>query len=361
MSQGKHFKIVLTGGGTAGHVMPHLALIPEMRQRSWNVAYIGTKKIEKTLVSEAAVPFYTIQAGKLRRYFSFQNLLDVFRCFIGFIQSLYYLLRLKPDLVFSKGGYVSVPVCLAAWVLGIPVLTHESDVTPGLANRIIAKVAKKVFYSFPQSKKHLPEGALYTPLPVRDEIFRGSREEALRLCGFEANDKRPVVLIMGGSQGAQAINQAVVRASGEFFKFFRVIHLTGAGKSVALESSSSYYQQEYAKNELKDFFALADLVVSRSGANSIFEFLALHKPMILIPLVAGSRGDQVVNARAFEEKKLALVQFEKDLTPENFLLLCKKALTTLETSSEETPSKEALNNRNALLDSLEALSIKIPR
>ncbi len=355
-------KIVLTGGGTAGHVMPHLALLPEMKKRSWHVFYIGTSRIEKHLISECSIPFYTICAGKLRRYFSIENFLDLFKCGVGFFQSLYYLLRLKPDLVFSKGGYVSVPVCLAAKVLGIPVATHESDVTPGLANKIIIKVAHKIFYSFPQSKKYLPKDAFYIPLPVRAELFQGSKDRALKLCDFKNEDLRPVVLIIGGSQGASRLNQIFLSSQEKFLKIFRVIHLTGKGKQTGLKVPSSYYEIEYAGEELKDFLALADLVVSRAGANSIFEFQALNKPMVLIPLSQGSRGDQVVNAKAFEEKGLALVLAEKDLTSESLLFTCEEALQVLEIFSEVSAleaSQEALKNRNTFLDQLAGVCVKL--
>lgn len=360
-SQSLKLKIVLTGGGTAGHVMPHLALLPEMKKRSWHVLYIGTSRIEKHLISGHGVPFYTISAGKLRRYFSLENFLDLFKCGIGFFQSLYYLLRLKPDLVFSKGGYVSVPVCLAAKMLRIPVATHESDVTPGLANRIITRVAHKIFYSFPQSKNYLPQNAFYIPLPVRAELFQGSKDLALKLCGFRSEDPRPVVLIMGGSQGASRLNQAFLSSKEKFLKVFRVIHLTGKDKQTGLKVPNSYYEKEYAAEELKDFLALADLVVSRAGANSIFEFQALNKPMVLVPLSQGSRGDQVVNAKAFEEKGLALVLAEKDLTSESLLFTCEEALQVLEIFSDVSsvePSQEALTNRNIFLDQLEGICVK---
>lgn len=354
MKQCGNFKIVLTGGGTAGHVMPHLALLGEMKARSWEVSYIGTAAIEKELVTREGIPFYTIKAGKLRRYFSFQNLLDVFKCFFGFLGSLYYLFRLKPDLVFSKGGYVSVPVCLGAWILRIPIATHESDVTPGLANKIIMKMTKKVFYSFPQSKKYLPQHAEHVLLPVRRELFEGSKEKALSLCDFEEGDKRSVILVMGGSQGALTLNKALIQGAPELLEKYRVIHITGRGKKTSYENKGSYCQKEYAKEELKDFLALADLVVSRAGANSIFEFHALSKPMVLVPLAQNSRGDQIVNAKCFAEKNWAVLKDEKNLNPASLLSACDKAILNCfsEKESLEIKKNHQIKNQKFFLDKL---------
>ena len=333
-------KIVLTGGGTAGHVMPHLALLREMKKLSWSPIYIGTDAIEKELMTQAGLSFHTISAGKLRRHFSIQNFFDIFKCVWGFVQSLFYLMKIKPDLVFSKGGYVSVPVCAAAWFLRIPITTHESDVTPGLANKIIMKMTKNVFYSFPRSKKHLPASAKFVPLPVRDELFEGSKEKALELCRFDQKDKRPVLLLMGGSQGALRVNQLLLASFDQLQEKFRVIHVTGRGKKTSLESKGSYFQLEYAKEELAHFLALADLIVSRSGANSLFEFRALGKPMLLFPLVLQSRGDQIINAECFEEEGLALVRFEDKLSSRDFVSSCLEAYKLFE-KSKSLDLKEA--------------------
>lgn len=313
----KPFKVCLTGGGTAGHVTPHFALVPEFDRLSWTYYYIGSKGIEKELVTSRGIRFHTIATGKLRRYFSVQNALDVFKVLVGCVQAFFILLFNRPQVVFSKGGYVAVPVALAARVLGIPVVSHESDVTPGLATKIIAKFARRMIFTFPATGKHLGPSAVHTGTPVRRELFAGDVRAGLRLCGFN-DDKRAVILVMGGSQGALKINQALEKILPALVKKYRIIHLTGAGKGLAF-SDPSYKGFEFLKEELADVLALADVVVSRSGANSIFEFLALRKPMLLIPLEEGSRGDQVLNAEEFLKSGWARVLREKDLTAERFL------------------------------------------
>lgn len=350
----KVFKIVLTGGGTAGHVMPHLALLEEMKNRSWDVSYIGTYSIEKELMTPHNIPFYTISAGKLRRYFSIKNFFDIFRCFWGLLQSLYFLLKIKPDLVFSKGGYVSVPVCLAAWILRVPVVTHESDVTPGLANKILMKIAIRIFYSFPQSKKYLPSHSEYLRLPIRKELFTGSKQRALDFCNFKEEDMRPVVLIMGGSQGSVSLNEVLLKSLDILLAKYRVIHITGKNKQTSYTNDGSYFQNEYVKEDLKDLLSLADVVISRAGANSIFEFLALSKPMVLIPLVQGSRGDQVVNARCFVENNWATLLFESKLNSQDLFFAIDKEYSEQKNQENSLVEQEQLQieNERAFLDKI---------
>lgn len=330
-------RIALTGGGTAGHVMPHLALLPEFRNANWDVFYIGSAGIERDLMAKANVRFHTIAVGKLRRYMSWQNVMDIFRVLKGLLQALIILRREKPQLVFSKGGFVSVPVAVAAFLLRIPVVSHESDFTPGLANRIIARFAQLIMYCFPETEKYLKRyHALFTGLPVRRELLSGSREEGFKLCGFSATGNLPVILVMGGSQGAQNINTALESILPQLVQKFRVVHLTGKGKSLSYQNSR-YKSFEFLNEELKHIFAIADFVVSRSGANSIFEFLALQKPMLLIPLVHGSRGDQVDNARSFSTKGWATTLLEKDLTPESFMT----AIGQLQTNADQMKAEQA--------------------
>lgn len=312
-------KIVLTGGGTAGHVLPHLAMLDHFHTCGWEILYIGSQGIEKQLTRDAGISFRTIQTGKLRRYWSWQNFFDIFRVCIGVLQSFGILFVESPKLVFSKGGFVSVPVALAAWLLRIPVITHESDFSPGIANKLIGKFAKKVLYSFPGTAKFLSgKDQLYVGLPVRSWLINGVSDNALSYCNFTKEDNRPVILIMGGSLGAERINQCVVNASVQLFHKYRVIHITGKGKSTKIRNSG-YCEFEYVDKMLSHFFALASLVVSRAGANSLFELLSLRKPSLLIPLEIGSRGDQLENARAFESQGWAAILREQDLTVNSFI------------------------------------------
>ncbi len=305
--------VVLTGGGTAGHVMPHFAIIPQLKALGWDYYYIGSKGIEQKLVTEKGVDFYPVQVGKLRRYLSWDNLVDIFRLILGFFQSMLILIKRRPYCVFSKGGYVSVPVCMAAWVLGIRVITHESDLTPGLATKIISKVATKVLCTFPETVNYLAPGAQWVGAAVRPEVLSGDRASGLSFIGFSEDDQRPVILFMGGSLGAQRINEALGEALPELTQRFRVVHLTGKGKQLSY-SSEGYRSFEFLADRLPDVLAASDFVVSRAGANSIFEFLSLRIPMLLIPLVIGSRGDQVHNAQHFENNGWCMTLSEKSLS-----------------------------------------------
>ncbi len=306
-------KIVLTGGGTGGHVFPHLALLEFYKKNNWQLSYIGAEKIEESIIGDAGIPFYKIAAGKLRRYFSFKNFSDLFRIFFGCLQAFFILLKLRPHLVFSKGGFVSVPVCIAAWFLRIPVVTHESDFSPGLATRIIANFCDLVLCAFEETSKYIKDQNKLRVVgqPLRTDLMQGDMFRGLELCGFSREDKKPILLVIGGSQGSQKINAVVREALPELLKDFRVVHITG-DKSMTLEKKG-YKSFSFLHAELRDIFAIAELVVSRAGANSIFEFLMLKKPMLLIPLEQGSRGDQVQNANYFEKKSWARVLLEKNL------------------------------------------------
>lgn len=317
--------IVLTGGGSAGHVIPHLALLPFYRQKNWQVSYIGTNGIEKKIIEgqgkngDQKIPFLEIKAGKLRRYFSVKNFTDIFNLAFGFLQSLYYLKKIRADVVFSKGGFVSVPVAMAARIWNIPVITHESDLTPGLANRIIARFASKILYSFPESGRYMPKDrSLWVGSPLRQELAQGNKEQGLQFCGFELEDHRPIILVMGGSLGAQRLNDVLEKSLDVLLKQFRVIHITGEGKGHPIDKKG-YQSFEFVGEELKDIFAVTDLVVSRSGSNAIFEFLNLKKPMLLIPLVKGSRGDQVKNAETFKARGWAEILPEDKLSAESLV------------------------------------------
>lgn len=315
-------KIVMTGGGTAGHVTPNIALLPALKEAGYEIQYIGSYNgIEKELIEAQNIPYNGISSGKLRRYFDPKNFSDPFKVVKGYGQAVGLLKKIKPDIVFSKGGFVSVPVVLAAKTCGIPAIIHESDITPGLANKIAIKGAKKVCCNFPETLKYLPqEKAVLTGSPIRRELLSGKPENAYKLCGFPTQ-KKPVLLIIGGSLGSKAINEAVRKVLPELLKDFYIIHLCGKGNlDESLIGTTGYAQFEYAREELTDMLALADLAISRAGANSICELLALHKPNILIPLsAAASRGDQILNAKSFAKQGFSYVIQEEDVTDEVLL------------------------------------------
>ena len=307
-------RIVLTGGGTAGHVTPNIALLPFLREADYDIHYIGSfEGIESRLIPDFDVPYYGISTGKFRRYFDLKNFSDPFRVMKGYLDAKKILKELKPDVVFSKGGFVAVPVVKAPADLKIPCIIHESHMSPGLANKICIPLSKKVCCNFPETLKNLPTGkAILTGTPIRSELTKGNRIHALDLCGFTPD--KPVVMVVGGSQGSAGINQVVREALPKILEKFQVIHICGKDKVDNLMLSIPGYKQfEYVKTELKDLFALADLVVSRAGANAICELLALKKPNVLIPLSAGSRGDQILNAASFEEQGFSIVIREEAL------------------------------------------------
>ena len=310
-------KIVMTGGGTAGHVTPNIALFPSLKEQGFDISYIGSYEgIEKGLIKAQGIPYYGISSGKLRRYFDPKNFSDPFKVMKGFCQARSLLKKIKPDIVFSKGGFVSVPVVLAAKTLHIPAIIHESDLTPGLANKLAIPAAVKVCCNFPETVKYLPEGkAVLTGSPIRKELLSGDRLAALQFCHFTPD--KPVLLIIGGSIGSVFINNAVRGSLDQLLERFQIIHLCGKGNlDPALKDKKGYAQYEYISENLADLFAAADLVISRAGANSICELLALHKPNILIPLSArASRGDQILNARSFERQGFSYVIEEETLTP----------------------------------------------
>jgi len=309
-------RIILTGGGTAGHVTPNIALLPGLKNLGYDIHYIGSYEgIEKNLIEQFGIPYHGISSGKLRRYFSVQNFTDPFRVLKGFGEARKLIKTLKPDVIFSKGGFVSVPVVLAGKQCHVPTIIHESDMTPGLANKLAIPSATKVCCNFPETLSHLPkEKAVLTGSPIRKELLIGDRAAALEFCGL--TDGKPVILIIGGSLGSVVVNNAVRAILPELLKDFQVIHLCGKGKiDESLQNLKGYVQFEYIQDELKDLFALSDLVISRAGANAICELLALHKPNLLIPLSANaSRGDQILNARSFERQGYSIVLEEEELT-----------------------------------------------
>ncbi|HIT60610.1 MAG TPA: undecaprenyldiphospho-muramoylpentapeptide beta-N-acetylglucosaminyltransferase [Candidatus Fimousia stercorigallinarum] len=320
-------RIILTGGGTAGHVTPNIALMPALEKKGFDIRYIGSKNgMEREMIRAVHVPYYGISSGKLRRYFDVKNFTDPFRVLKGYLEARSIMKKLKPDIVFSKGGFVTVPVVMAAKHCGIPVIIHESDMTPGLANKLALPSASKVCCNFPETLNHLPEEkAVLTGSPIRKELFEGNREKGLRFCGFTSD--KPVLLIMGGSLGSVAINTAVRKELDVLLETFQIAHLCGKGNlDPSLDNKKGYAQFEFVSDELNDIFACTDLMVSRAGANAICEILALRKPNVLIPLSAkASRGDQILNAASFEKQGYSYVLQEEDVTNETLL----KAIRTV--------------------------------
>ncbi len=313
--------IVLTGGGTAGHVTPNIALLPSLKEAGYQISYIGSVNgIERQLISELQIPYYAVSSGKLRRYLSLENITDMFRVLKGMSDAKKILKKLKPDIVFSKGGFVAVPVVRAAKRLGIPVIIHESDMTPGLANKLSIPAAKAVCCNFPETAAYIPENkAVITGTPIRAELMNGNIKIARSLCGF--NSDKPVLMIVGGSLGSAVLNDAIRQSLDALLESFQIIHICGKDKvDIALNNIPGYVQYEYIKEELPHMFALSDVIISRAGANSIFEICALSKPNLLIPLSAkASRGDQLLNAASFKKQGYSMVIEEEALTPSALL------------------------------------------
>ena len=314
-------RIILTGGGTAGHVTPNIALLPRLKELGYDIQYIGSYEgIEKKLIEEMQIPYYGISSGKLRRYFDLKNFSDPFKVLKGYTEARKLMKKLKPDIVFSKGGFVSVPVVMAANRAHIPVICHESDMTPGLANKLTAPFATKICCNFPETVKYLPaDKAVLTGSPIRQELRSGDPEAARRFCGFTSD--KPVLMVIGGSLGSANVNNAVREILPQLLPDFQVVHLCGKDKlDPSLNGTAGYVQFEYIKKELADLFALADVVVSRAGANAICELLDLRKPALLIPLGSNaSRGDQILNAESFRSQGFCEVLTEDDLTSQRLL------------------------------------------
>ncbi|MCI8286807.1 MAG: undecaprenyldiphospho-muramoylpentapeptide beta-N-acetylglucosaminyltransferase [Lachnospiraceae bacterium] len=314
-------RIVLTGGGSAGHVTPNIALLPSLKDAGYEITYMGSYDgMEKRLIGDFDLPYVGISTGKFRRYLDLKNFTDPFRVIKGFSEARKFLKTYRPNVVFSKGGFVSVPVVRAAASLGIPCIIHESDMTPGLANRMCISAARKVCCNFPETLQNLPaEKAVLTGSPIRAELAQGNKLAGLDMCGFSAN--KPVIMVVGGSLGAANVNKAIRSALPRLLTDFQVVHICGKDKiDNLLLNTAGYKQFEYVKAELKDLFAMADLVISRAGANAICELLALKKPNILIPLPASSsRGDQLLNAKSFEAQGFSIVIHEDDLTTDLLL------------------------------------------
>ena len=349
IKQTKHPRIIFTGGGTAGHVTPNIALIEPLLKEGWDVHYIGSSTgIEKELIAGLnGVTYHEISTGKLRRYFSWQNFIDPFRVLKGYGQARRLIRMLQPDVIFSKGGFVSVPVVLGAGK--VPVIAHESDFSPGLSNRIASHFTDRICVSFEDSLAYMPQGkAIFTGTPIRPALYEGNRERALAFTGLSG--EKPVLLVMGGSLGAQKLNELVRAALPMLNETFDVIHLCGRGKNDCDCVACGYMQYEYIDKELPDLFALSDIVLSRAGANSVFELLALNKPSVLVPLTsASSRGDQLLNAKYFEKKGYAVSIDQNTASVQTLLDAIDHVYQNREQYSSAMRQDDCSNGKEAIL------------
>ncbi|MGQ9866858.1 MAG: undecaprenyldiphospho-muramoylpentapeptide beta-N-acetylglucosaminyltransferase [Pseudanabaenaceae cyanobacterium] len=308
--------LILTGGGTAGHVTPNLALVSGLRAQGWHLEYIGARNgMEQDLAIAAGLPYHGIATGKLRRYFSWQNFRDPFNVVWGLAEAWRLLGRLQPRAVFSKGGFVTVPVVLAAALRQIPVLLHESDFTPGLASRLTIPLAHTVCTAFPETAARIP-GAIAVGLPLRAELGGGDRARGLQHCGFTGT--KPVLVVVGGSSGSVVLNRCVRAALPQLLPHFDVVHGCGKGNlDPDWQTQPGYYQQEYFAAEWPHVLAAAEIALSRAGANTLFEWLALRLPHLVVPLSRRqSRGDQILNAQSFARQGFSQVLAEEDLNPD---------------------------------------------
>lgn len=348
-------KIILTGGGTAGHVTPNLALLPFLKEKGYDIRYIGSYQgIEKKLIEGAGIPYEGISSGKLRRYFDLKNFSDPFRVVKGYAEALKIIRTYKPDVVFSKGGFVAVPVVLAAKHYKVPTVIHESDITPGLANKLCIPSARKVCCNFPETLPYLPEEkAVLTGSPIRADLLKGDRLSGLQFTHLSPD--RPIILVIGGSLGSVRVNTAVRNILSRLLETFQVIHICGKEHlDDQLIGLPGYVQYEYVDKPLKHLFAAADIVISRAGANSICELLALRKPNLLIPLsAAASRGDQILNARSFEKQGFSAVLEEEAMTDDALYQAIQDLYTDRQTyihAMEQTQQKNAVETIVSLIE-----------
>ncbi|MEI6101889.1 MAG: undecaprenyldiphospho-muramoylpentapeptide beta-N-acetylglucosaminyltransferase [Eubacteriales bacterium] len=349
--------VILTGGGSGGRVTPNLALLPYLQERGYEVHYIGTRDgIERQLVQ--GIPYHEIQAGKFRRYMSVRNLTDPLRTIAGYFDAKKILKELNPSVVFCKGGFVSVPVAFAAHSLHIPTILHESDYSPGLANRLCIPKADKICLSFDVGTERYNGRAVVTGSPIRRELMRGDRQKGLAFCSLTG--QKPVLMIMGGSLGAATLNSFVDASIDDLLKSFSIIHLRGKGNiNKELSAKKDYAQFEYISKELPDLFASADLILSRAGANAVFEFLALKKPALLIPLpLSASRGDQILNATFFEKHGYAMLLEQEKLTGEVLVQSLKDLHTNRKNYIDAMNAAAAASGTENVLNVIYALEKK---
>ena len=351
-------RIVLTGGGTAGHVTPHMSLIPRLLAAGYDVHYIGTETgIEHTLIARIPqVHYHVVKSGKLRRYFSLQNFTDPFRVLHGAWTSVRLMRSLRPDVCFSKGGFVSVPVVIGAWLSRVPTVCHESDLTPGLANRISSLFVQRIATTFEECAAALGPKAVTTGTPLRPALFAGDRARGLAMAGFTG--EKPVLLMTGGSQGARSVNECLRACLPTLLSHMDVLHLCGRGHLDAqLAAQPGYWQAEFLGDELPDALAAADLVLSRAGSNTLSELLALAKPMLLVPYpLSASRGDQIKNAESYARRGLARVLPQEQMTPATLseaLLSLLAGKDALRAAVEAYPVKDGTDAVLALIEAVQ--------
>ncbi len=330
-------KIILTGGGTAGHVTPNIALLPKLQKEGFEIHYIGSRNgMEKKIIEDLGIKYYGISSGKLRRYMDIKNFTDAFRIVKGLAEAILLINKIKPNIVFSKGGFVTVPVIMGASFKKVPVIIHESDITPGLANKIAMPFSKVVCTSFPETVKSIPKGkGICTGSPIREELLTGKKENGLKICGF--HKEKPVIMVMGGSLGSVKMNHFVRECLEELLLKFQIIHLCGKGNiDENLKNKKGYIQFEYISNELPHMMQASEIIISRAGSNSIFEFLVLEKPSILIPLSKNaSRGDQILNAESFQKQGFCEVIEEENLDSQGLLKQIENVYNNRETYKEK--------------------------
>lgn len=350
-------KIVFTGGGTAGHVTPNMALIESLQDELWTIDYIGSANgVEKSMIAAMNIPYHAIRCGKLRRYFSWQNFYDPINMLCGIFQSYCLLRKLKPSVIFSKGGFVALPVVIGAWLNRIPIIAHESDMSPGLANRLSFPFVSKICVPFDVSKKYFKQldKVDVTGSPIRKQLLSGDKARGLTLCGFTSD--KPCLLVVGGSQGSSALNNCVRQALDSLCEQFQVIHLCGKGHVDPAFTKAGYCQFEYANIELADLFAASEIVISRAGANALYEILALEKPHVLVPLsLKASRGDQLQNARYFEQQGISVVVQEEALSPATLISAVK---AVVQKNDEIVNKIRALNIQSATSNIIELIKIE---
>lgn len=354
------YKIIMTGGGTAGHVTPNLALIPKLKENGFEIKYIGSiDGIEKEIITNNKIEYFGISSGKLRRYFDMKNFTDPFKVMKGIAQATKILAKEKPDVIFSKGGFVAVPVVIAASIKNIPVVAHESDMTPGLANKLSAPFCDKLCVTFRESLNFIKaDKGILTGSPIREEILLGNKSKGIKTCGF--NNDKEVLFIMGGSLGSQLINSEIRKNLKELLKEFNIIHICGKNNmDSSFQNQNGYKQFEYVTEELPDLMQAADYIISRAGSNSIFEFLALKKPTLLIPLSKkASRGDQILNAKSFQKEGYSLMIEEEELKGDvlyNKVLELKKRKNELIKNMDKSKSKNGVDSIiNVLLESIKS-------
>ncbi len=356
-------RIILTGGGSAGHVTPNVALITLLKQKNWDIHYLGSQLgIEHQLITPLQVTYHAIPTGKLRRYFSWQNFIDPFKVILGILKSTYLCFRLKPNVIFSKGGFVSLPVVIGAWLNGIPVVLHESDLSPGLANKLCFPFAKKICLSFAKTKDYIKATyrtkTLYTGAPIRESLLHGDKQQGLAYT--KLSPEKPILLVICGSLGSQKINTCLRESLPKLLEQFAIIHLCGKGNlAPELNQIPNYVQFEFVSKQLGNLLACSDLVLSRSGSNALYELLSLHKPHLLIPLQQGSRGDQIENAEHFAKQGFSCVLAEDKLTSENLIKSVKSCFEqrlSLQKKLDNFPKQQALATIMSLLQDLTSLN-----